>query len=99
MATVLAWSIPGGTILLVLVGMYELMLQKKRRRAGTPLSGTYVNEVTAMFYGTKRMELDYRDSSSLLREEESQGAPPAMGIDLDRGRVIVRPDSPDQPGQ
>ncbi|MGH7869623.1 MAG: DUF6191 domain-containing protein, partial [Candidatus Dormibacteraceae bacterium] len=74
--TVLSWSIPGGMVLLVAIGGYELVRDKRRKRAGARLSAIYVNEFTAMFYGTKRMELDHRDSMSVMREEDAQGAPP-----------------------
>ncbi len=89
---VVLWSIPGGTLLLLAVGGYELLRQRRRKRAGTPLSATYIDEVTAMFYGTKRMELDHRDSVEMLREEAAQGDPPWFGLDLDRGIVLRRPD-------
>ena len=89
---VLLWSIPAGTLLVVAVGGYELLRERRRRRTGTRLSATYINEFTAMFYGTKRMELDHRDSVSMLREEYAQGAPPQLGVDLDRGIVVLRPD-------
>ncbi|WP_081915616.1 DUF6191 domain-containing protein [Saccharothrix sp. NRRL B-16314] len=92
--TVLAWSIPGGTLTVVGVAVYELLRQKRRKRKGTPLATTTVNEITAMFYGSKRMELDYRDSVAVMREEESQGAPP-LRVDLDDG-VVRLPRSPDQ---
>jgi hypothetical protein len=72
------------------------VLKYAGNRAGTPLSATYVNEVTAMFYGSKRMELDHRQSQSLLREDDAEGAPPRMGVDLTRGVVTVRPDEPTQ---
>ncbi|CRK60499.1 hypothetical protein [Alloactinosynnema sp. L-07] len=90
--TILAWSVPGGTLLMVAVGGYELLRQKRRKRPGTPLTATYVNEFTAMFYGSKRTELDHRDSVSLLREEDAEGAPPNHGVDLDRGVVVLRRD-------
>jgi hypothetical protein len=91
----LEWSIPGGMVLLVAVGIFELWREKRRRRTGKRLSATYVDEVTAMFYGTKRMELNHRDSVEMLREEEDDGAPPRFGVDLDRGTVSVRPPEPD----
>ena len=91
----LAFGISGWVLLLVAVGTYELLRQKRRKRPGTPLSATYVDEVTAMFYGTKRMELDHRDSWSMMREEDAQGAPPRARVDLDRGIVVLRPESPD----
>lgn len=90
--TVLAWSVPGGTLLMVAVGVFELWRQRRRDKAGTPLTATYINEFTAMFYGTKRMELDHRASMSMMREEESQGGPPPLGVDLDRGTVVLRED-------
>jgi len=95
MAVALAFSIPGGVLLLVAVGAYELLPRKRRRRPGAPLSATYVNEFTAMFYGTKRLELDQRDSWSMMREEDAHGAPPRLGVDLDRGIVMLRPERND----
>jgi Family of unknown function (DUF6191) len=83
---VLAFSIPGGVLLLVVVGLYET-----RRRSKTRLAATYVDEITAMFYGTKRIELDHRDSIMMLRDEDAEGAPP-LRVDLDNGVVFIRPD-------
>ena len=92
MLTAFEWSIPGGVVLLVVVAVFELWREKRRRRTGKRLSATYVDEVTAMFYGTKRMELNHRDSAEMLREEDADGAPPRFGVDLDRGTVVVRRD-------
>ncbi|WP_067470887.1 DUF6191 domain-containing protein [Nocardia amamiensis] len=93
MASVLQWSIPGWVILLVLVAVYELTVNKRRkRRRSTPISGTFTDEFTAMFYGTKRLELDHRESVSMLRDEQEQGAPPLLGLDLDRRTVVLRKD-------
>ncbi|SDI61336.1 hypothetical protein SAMN05192558_106283 [Actinokineospora alba] len=83
------WVIPIPVLLLVAVGVYELRAQRWRKRPGTPISATYVNEFTAIFYGTKRTELDHRDSMSLMREDDAQGAPPGLGVDLDRGIVVL----------
>ena len=93
---VLSFSVPGVTIALVALGVYELKAQRWRKRAGTPISATYVNEFTAMFYGSKRMELDHRDSMSMLREEDAEGAPPGPRVDLDRRIVILRPEERDR---
>ncbi|MGO1051929.1 DUF6191 domain-containing protein [Crossiella sp. CA198] len=86
------WTIPGGVLLMVAVGVYELIRHRRRRRGGTPITATYVNELTAMFYGTKRDELDHRQSMSMMREDQVQGAPPPLGIDLDRGTAVLRPE-------
>ncbi len=92
---VLSLSIPGWVVLLVVVAVWELLREKRRKSSGTPLSATYVDEVTAMFYGSKRVELDNRASLSMMRKEDSQGAPPRVGVDLDRGTVVLRPDDSD----
>lgn len=88
---ILAWAVPGMTVLMVAVGIWELRRQRRKGRAGTPFTATYVNEFTAIFYGTKRMELDHRDSMSMMREEDAQGGPP-LGIDLDSGTAVLRPE-------
>ncbi|GLZ41815.1 DUF6191 domain-containing protein [Actinokineospora sp. NBRC 105648] len=88
---VLTWSIPGGVLAMVAVGTVELARSKRRGRAGAaPLTSTYVNEFTALFYGTKRTELDHRDSTSMMREEDAQGERPWLGEDLERGIVLPR---------
>ncbi|MFB9903877.1 DUF6191 domain-containing protein [Allokutzneria oryzae] len=56
------------------------------------MPGTYVNELTAMFYGMKRVQLDHEFSMSKMREEDPEGAPPRLGADLDRGVVVLRPE-------
>ncbi|TNC29063.1 DUF6191 domain-containing protein [Amycolatopsis alkalitolerans] len=95
MATVFEWSLPGGVLLLVATAVYETLRHRHRRKRKTPLATTYVNEFTAMFYGTKRMELDHRESMSMMRDEDAQGAPPDHGVDLNRGVArLNRPDGP-----
>ncbi|MBF6164257.1 hypothetical protein IU486_05630 [Streptomyces gardneri] len=86
----LQWSIPGWVILLVLVAVYELTVNKRRRRRRAPVSGTFTDEFTALFYATKRMELDHRESVSMLRDEQEGDAPPLVAIDLDRRKVVLR---------
>ncbi|MEU6186849.1 DUF6191 domain-containing protein [Nocardia sp. NPDC047038] len=92
MAALFQWTIPGWVILLVLVAVYELTVNKRRRRRRTPISGTFTDEFTALFYSTKRMELDHRESVSMLRDEQDQGAPPLIGVDLAGRKVVLRRD-------
>ena len=94
METALAWTIPGTVLLMLAVGAYELLQQRRRKRTGTPLTATYINEFTAIFYGTKRVELDNRLSMSLMREEDTQAAPPNLDVDLDRKIVFLVRDDP-----
>lgn len=91
----LAFGIPGGVLVLIAVGAYET--RRRRTRPGPTLSATYVNEITALFYGSKRTELDHRDSWSMMRDEDSETAPP-LGVDLDTGVAVLRPDR-HRPGQ
>lgn len=93
MANLLGWMIPGWVLLLVAVAAYEFLI---RRRRGKRLSSTFADEFTAMFYGTKRMELDHRETTSMLRDEQDQGAPPLVGLDLDRQTAVLRPNNPDR---
>ena len=77
---------PLSVILLMIVGIYESRARKAGKRGShRTLSATYADEVTAFFYGSKRMQLEHRDSMSMMRDEESQGAPPEYGVDLDKG--------------
>ncbi|MBF6192260.1 DUF6191 domain-containing protein [Nocardia implantans] len=97
MAALFQWSIPGWVILLVLVAVYEMTVNKRRRRRRTPISGTFTDEFTALFYATKRMELDHRESVSMLRDEQGQGAPPLAAVDLDDRKVVLRRAKDDNP--
>ncbi|WP_378735908.1 DUF6191 domain-containing protein [Nocardia brasiliensis] len=35
-----------------------------------------------------------RKSVSMLRDEEAEGAPPLVGVDLERRTVVLRPEDP-----
>lgn len=62
---------------------------KRTKRSFTEIT---VNEYTALFYGTKRRELDHRDEWSMMRDDEAQGAPPdGPALDLDSGTMTFRP--------
>ena len=88
----LSLGIPGVVLLAVALWVYEVLQQRRGKRRGTPLSTTYVNELTAIFHGTKRVQLNHQASVSLLREQDPQGAPPGLTVDLDRGVAVLPPD-------
>ncbi|GAA3574371.1 DUF6191 domain-containing protein [Amycolatopsis ultiminotia] len=96
MQTWLALGLPGMTLLLVAVGAWEMRPKRKPSRMKARLSSTYLDEVTAFLYGTKRAELDHRDSVEMTLEQEAQGAPPLGAVDLDRGILVVRPGNQDK---
>ncbi|MFD0362020.1 DUF6191 domain-containing protein [Nocardia sp. GCM10030253] len=93
MEALLQWSIPGWIILLMLVALYEALTRKRRRRRN-PVSSTFTDEFTALFYGTKRMELDHRDSIAMLRDEQAKSEPPRLGVDLNSRTVVLRAHEP-----
>ncbi|HKN54494.1 MAG TPA: DUF6191 domain-containing protein [Amycolatopsis sp.] len=86
----LALALPGGVVLLVIVGAWEVRPGNRRSRFKKRLSATYLEETTAFLYGTKRTELDHRDTMSMLFEEEAQGAPPRHQVDLEGGVARIR---------
>jgi len=97
MMTWLGLAIPGSVLLLMAVAAFE-MRPNGRKRLKKRLSTTYVDEMTAFLYGTKRMELDNRETMSMLLDGDvAQGAPPGHDIDLDRGVAVLRPNVPEQP--
>ncbi|MEU4311635.1 DUF6191 domain-containing protein [Nocardia sp. NPDC024068] len=53
------------------------------------LAAAGVEELSAFWYGTKRDELDHRAARTMLRDEESDGAPPRPRVDLDRRRAVL----------
>ncbi|HEV3356188.1 MAG TPA: DUF6191 domain-containing protein [Pseudonocardiaceae bacterium] len=64
------------------------------KRGKQTFSEITVNEYTALFYGTKRRELDHRDSWSMMREDDEAAAPPGgPAVDLDSGTMTIRPDA------
>jgi hypothetical protein len=88
-----AMSIPGlVTVLFALAVGEKVLLRLRRRRGETPaISGAGFDQVTMLFYATKQLELDERQTKSMLREEDEDGAPPRGPIDLDTGVVLLRP--------
>jgi len=85
----LSFGIPALVIVLFALRALD-HLRRRCGRSGPRLAAVYADELTAVFYGTKRIELDHRDSTSMMREEQAQGAPPRVRVDLDRGTATVR---------
>jgi hypothetical protein len=106
MAAVLALmfviSIPGVVLLLVVFASIDrlgvaagrhLRLPWHKAESGRPLAAPGVDELNALFYATKRYELDERRTSLMLRDEEGDGAPPRSVVDLDAGTAVIRKDA------
>lgn len=92
-------SIPGLVLLLVALASIDRMGRAAHRRlrlpwrspeSGQPLAAPGIDEMQAIFYATKRHELDERRTSLMLRDEEGDGAPPRSEVDLDSGKAVIR---------
>jgi hypothetical protein len=92
-------SLPGLVVLLVVVAALERFglwasnhswLPWRRDRHGTPVSAAGFEELDAFMGAGKRHELDQRNHSLMMREDEDDGAPPAMRVDLDGNRIVLR---------
>jgi Family of unknown function (DUF6191) len=60
-----------------------------------PAPATGFDELQAVFYSSNRHAIERRRLELVLRDDEQDGAPPLVRVDLDAGRaVITRPASP-----
>ena len=100
-----AMSLPGLVFLLVLLAALERFglwashhswLPWRRKREGTPVSAAGFEELDAFMGAGKRHELDERNHSLMMRQDEDDGAPPEMKVDLDGNRVVLRDRLPGQ---
>ncbi|WP_026412418.1 DUF6191 domain-containing protein [Actinomadura oligospora] len=57
---------------------------------GRPISAVAVGELGAFFHGTHRHQQDQKASSLMMRDDETDGAPPRTRINLDTGTAVVR---------
>ncbi|MEU4250780.1 DUF6191 domain-containing protein [Amycolatopsis sp. NPDC026612] len=97
MGTWLGLALPGGVVILLVMAAVELRPRKNGSRFKARLSSTYLEETTAFLYGTKRRELEHRETMSMLVEQDAEGAPPLRDVDLDAGiaRIRARSDPPE----
>ncbi|WP_439382773.1 DUF6191 domain-containing protein [Amycolatopsis lexingtonensis] len=93
MGTWLGVALPGGVVILLVMAAIELRPRKDGSRFKARLSATYIEETTAFLYGTKRRELEHRETMSMLVEQDAEGAPPWRDVDLDAGIARIRPRS------
>jgi hypothetical protein len=89
---VFAMSLPGLVCLLVALAAVERFglwatsrsrLPWRRGRTGTPASATGLDELTALFYATKHLELEQRRTELVLREDTGDADPRRFRLDLD----------------
>ncbi|MEU1464965.1 DUF6191 domain-containing protein [Streptomyces sp. NPDC005727] len=102
-----AMSFPALACLLIMFALMESawrwftglgLIPWLRRRTGRSLSSIAFDEFTATVNGNKTVEMEQRRVELLLRDDESDGAPPRSSIDLTKGTAfIVLPQEADSP--
>jgi uncharacterized protein DUF6191 len=100
-----AMSLPGLVVLLVALAALERFglwasdrswLPWRRKREGTPISAAGFEELDAFFAAGRRHDIDQRNHSLMLRNDEEEGAPPLMRVDMEGERIVLRRRLPDR---
>ncbi|MEU8176354.1 DUF6191 domain-containing protein [Microbispora hainanensis] len=76
---------------LILLAILERLWKwaAKVRKSGRSISATGFDEFTAAFLSTKRIQLEQQQSDMLLRDDETDGAPPTNRTDLNSGKIVI----------
>jgi hypothetical protein len=98
-----AMSLPGLVVILVVAGVVDVAVTRRRRRRGDAGAKAHVAEVGFDALGlalapSRRHKKEHDEFMELRREEEGDGAPPRSMVDLDSGRarIVVPPHAPQQ---
>ena len=91
----LAMTLPGLVLLLLLAGIVEQVAGRRRRRnAGEPMRGGFtglgLDVLQAALYPEKRHQLEEEESRRIRRDDEDDGAPLHSTVDLDSGVARLR---------
>lgn len=106
MALVFAMTIPGLVCVLVALSFVDQLALRARRSRLVPwrgtgregqISATGFEQLHAQFAVGKQHQLDERQSSLMLRDEEGEGAPPRTRVDLAGGVAVVVPPTASAP--
>jgi hypothetical protein len=95
--TLVAMTLPALVIALILLGVFELAVSRRRgAKHGTALSGVSFEVLEAAFHPAKHHQIDERQSQSLMRAEQDEAAPPFSTVDLATGqaRLVVPAKNP-----
>ncbi|GAB2694547.1 DUF6191 domain-containing protein [Kitasatospora kifunensis] len=93
--------LPAALILLFFIGAaarYTLARLRGQPHAGRGVAALATEELHALCYPSKRVQLEQRRIELVLRDDEQAGAPKRTGIDLRAGTATLPPPGPD-PGQ
>ncbi|MFE5584881.1 DUF6191 domain-containing protein [Kitasatospora sp. NPDC056531] len=89
--------LPAGLVVLFFLGAVVRRLRARPAAAasGRGAGATATEELHALLYPSKRVQLEQRRIELVLRDDEHDGAPKRTGIDLAGGRVVIRRSSGD----
>ncbi|MFF1902731.1 DUF6191 domain-containing protein [Kitasatospora sp. NPDC058218] len=92
-------SFPGFAVMVMLFVFLETITRRIRRigfvqkrlgeRKERSLSNVALDVFTTTVSSVKEYELEERASKTMLRDEESDGAPPRSTVDLRTGRAVI----------
>ncbi|MFF2080705.1 DUF6191 domain-containing protein [Kitasatospora sp. NPDC058162] len=83
--------LPAGLVVLFFLGAVVRRLRTRHSAAGGRGAGaTATEELHALLYPSKRVQLEQRRVELVLRDDEHDGAPKRTGIDLAGGRAVIR---------
>jgi hypothetical protein len=98
--TLVAMTLPALVIALILLGVFELAASRRRgAKHGTALSGVSFEVLEAAFHPAKHHQIDARESQSLIRDEQEEGAPPFSTVDLSAGKARLVLPTKDYPSR
>lgn len=97
MAVVFFLTIPGLAVSLVVLAALDRLGLWLHGRSGLPwfrdghrpAPAVGFDELQAVFYASKRHTIERREAESTLRDDEQDGAPPRVRIDLDANRAVI----------
>lgn len=97
-----AMTLPALVVLLVVAGVIDVLVVRRRRKRGQPGARAQVAEIGFDALGlalapSRKHKQEHDEFMTLKRDEEGDGAPPRSTVDLDAGvaRIVVPP--PRQP--
>ncbi|MFH8385981.1 DUF6191 domain-containing protein [Kitasatospora sp. NPDC018058] len=86
--------LPAGLVVLFFLGAVVRRLRARPAAAGSAggrgAGATATEELHALLYPSKRVQLEQRRVELVLRDDEHDGAPKRTGIDLAGGRAVIR---------
>lgn len=93
-------TLPGVVLLLVVLVVLERLglwfsgrswVPWRRRHTGMPISSATLDVLGGLVEPSQRIDREELHAKMLMRDDDEEGAPPHTRVDLDGGRVWLRP--------